>query len=274
MDEVLRGSIGTECWIFIDVIFSKSAQEYALRLENVFQRFEKANIQLYPGKCVFAQPQVKYLCLVLSQNGVSASADKVKAVKEYPTPKNAKDVRAIFGLASFYRRHVPNFAEVAKPLTLLTRKDQKFAWGPSQQDAFQKMKDRLCTTPVLAYPNFDLQFILTMDVFKLAVAAVLSQVQDVEERPLAYASRQLNRTEQSYTASEFEMLALLWATKYFRCYLFGKRFVVKTDHSALSYLRIFVHHNRRLMRWSLKLSELDFIEERRSESQIGHVDGT
>jgi hypothetical protein len=243
-----------------------------MQLENIFQRFEKANLKLHPGKCVFAQPQVKYLGFVLSENGVSASADKVKAVKEYPIPKNAKDVRAFLGLASFYRRLVPNFAEVAKSLTLLIKKDEKFAWSPSQEEAFQIMKYRLCTTPVLAYPNFDLPFILTRDASNLAVAAVLSQVQHGAERPLAYASRQLNRAEQAYTASQLEILALVWATKYFRCYHFGKRFVVRTDHLALSYLRNFADHNTRLMRWSLKLSELDFIVEHRPGSQIGHLD--
>ena len=123
-------------------------------MENVLQRFDKANLQLHPGKCVFAQPQVQYLGFVLSEKGVSASSDKIKAVRDYPTPRNVKDVRAFLGLASFYRRLVPHFAEVAKPLTELTRKDRQFVWGPSQQKAFEDMKDRLCTTPVSTDPNF------------------------------------------------------------------------------------------------------------------------
>jgi len=119
---------------------------------------------------------VQYLGFVLSENGVAAFADKVKAVREYPTPKNAEDVRTFLGLASFYRRLVPNFAEAAKPLTILTRKDQNFIWGPSQQEAFEDLKNRLSTTPVLAYPNFELPFFLTTDASKVAVAAILSQV--------------------------------------------------------------------------------------------------
>jgi len=158
----------------------------------------------------------------------------VKAIKVYPTPKNVKDVRAFIGLASFYRRLVPNFAEIAKPLTSLTRKNQGFVWGPSQQEAFERMKDKLCTTPVLAYPNFDLPFILTCDASKLAVEAVLSQVQYDADRSIAYASRQLSIAEQSYSATELELLALVWTTKYFRCYLYGQKFVVRTDYSALS----------------------------------------
>jgi len=227
---------------------------------------------LHPKKCVFAQPEVQYLGFVLSDKGVSASTDKMKAVREYPTPKNVKEVRAFLGLASFYRKLVPNFAQIAKPLTALTRKDQKFEWGPSQKEAFEGLKGKLCTTPVLAYPNFELPFILTIDSSKLAVAAVLSQVQDAVERPIAYASRQLNRAEQSYSASESEMLALVRATKCFRCYLHGKKFLVRTDHSALSYLRKFSYYNSRLMRWSLKLSELNFVVEHKPGSKIGLLD--
>jgi hypothetical protein len=98
------------------------------------------------------------------------------------------------------------------------------------------MKDRLCTTPVLAYPNFEVPFILTTDASKLAVAAILSEVQDGLERPLVYASRQINTAEQNYTALEAEMLALVWATKYFICFLYGHRFLVGTDHAVLTYL--------------------------------------
>src|SRR5215469_306035 len=161
---------------------------------------------------------------------------------------------------------------MAKPLTKLTRKGQEFSWGPSQQEAFEGLKEKLCTTPVLAYPNFKLPFILTTDASKTAVAAILSQVQDGVERPLAYASRQLNSAEQAYSASEAEMLALVWATKYFRCYLLGTKFVVRTDHAALTYLRNFADHNSRLLRWSLKLSELNFTVEHRPGSKIAHVD--
>ena len=215
MDTVLRDLIGPECWAFIDdiVIFSRSIEEHAQRLENVLQRFEAANLQLHPGKCVTAQPKVQYLGYVLSDEGITASPDKIKAFKQYPTPKGVKDVRAFIGLASFYRRLVPEFAELAKPLTTLTRKDQQFTWGPTQKEAFERLKERLCSAPLLAFPDFKLPFILTTDASKVAVGAILSQVQNGIERPIAYASRQLNNAERAYTVSEQEMLALVWATK-------------------------------------------------------------
>jgi hypothetical protein len=274
MDTVLRNLVGIECWIYIDdvILFSDTAEEHAQRLENVLRRFDEANLQLHPGKCVFAQSEVHYLGFVLSEKGVSASPDKVEAVQNYPTPRNVRDVRAYLGLASFYRRLVPDFAEIAKPLTQLTRKGQEFTWGPRQQEAFEGLKQKLCNPPVLAYPNFKLPFILTTDASKAAVAAILSQVQDGIERPIAYASRQLNSAEQSYSASECEMLAFLWATKYFRCYLLGTKFLVRTDHSVLTYLQKFADTNSRLLRWSIKLSEFDFVVEHRPGSKIPHVD--
>jgi len=135
MDIVLKNLLGEECYVFIDdvIIFSKTAAEHFARLENVLARFEKANLQLHPGKCVISKPQVNYLGYILSGNGVSASADKVEVVKNYPTQKNARDVRAFLGLAGLYQRLVPDFAALAKPLTSLIRKDQEFIWGLGQQ---------------------------------------------------------------------------------------------------------------------------------------------
>ena len=118
------------------------------RLGDVIQRFDKANLQLHPGKCVFARPQVNYLGFVLSEKGVSASP-KIKAVRNYPIPKNVKDVRAYLGLASFYRRLIQDFAAVEKPLIELT-KDRPIIGSESQQKAYESIKDNLCTAPVLA----------------------------------------------------------------------------------------------------------------------------
>jgi len=98
----------------------------------------------------------KYQGFILSENGVAGSADKVKAVREYPTPKNAKDIRAFLRLASFYRRLVPKFVKAAKPLTILTRNDQKFTWGPSKEEAYDDFKNTLSIFPVLTYPNFEI----------------------------------------------------------------------------------------------------------------------
>jgi len=157
MDIVLRNLIGNHCWIFIDdfIVYSNTAEEHAQRLEEVLRRLYEANLQLHPGKCVIAQPEVRNLGYVLSRRGVSACPKKVKAIIQYPVPQNVKTFREFLGLASFYRRLEPNVAEITKTLTAITRKDRPCTWGTQQQQAFQNMNDRLCTTPVMAYPSFE-----------------------------------------------------------------------------------------------------------------------
>ena len=203
MDVVLRNLTGAECWIFLDdlIIFADTIEEHARRLEHVLQRFEKANLKLQPGKCVFAQPRVQYLGYIVSRDGITASPEKVEAVRRYPVPRNAKDVRSFLGLASFYRRLVHKFAEIAKPLTELLRRDVQFKWEGRQQAAIEKLKEILCSDQVLAYRDLNSQFILTTDASKFGITAILSQVQNGVERPISYASRQLNKAELNYGVS-------------------------------------------------------------------------
>ena len=179
--------------VFDDVIvYWNTIEEHASRLEHVLERFERANLELQPSKCVFVQPQVEYLGYVISRDGIRASPEKTRAVKNFPVPRNAKEVRSFLGLASFYRRLVPKFAQIAKPLTELLRKHMPFAWTECQQSAFENLKTFLCSERVLAYPDFSSQFVLTTDDSKVAVAAILSQVRVGVESPISFASRQIN----------------------------------------------------------------------------------
>jgi hypothetical protein len=224
MDIVLRDLKGTECWVYFDdiILYSDTIEEHAQMLGHVLHRFEKANLRLQSAKCVFAKPQVQCLGYIASIEGISASPDKVEAVTNFPVPKNVKEVRSFLGLASFYRRLIPKFAEIAKPLTELTRKDSPFKWETRQETAFTRRKLALTTEPVLAYPDFSSEFILTTDASKVAVPAILSQVQVAIEKPVCYASRQISRAEQNYSASELELLAITSATRHFRRYVYGE----------------------------------------------------
>jgi hypothetical protein len=167
---------------------------------------------------------------------------------------------------------VSHFSQLAKPLTALLHNDAQFIWGEREQAAFQAFKTALCSDQVLAYPDITQPFILTTDASKIAVAAILSQVQNGVERPICYASRQMSSTEQNYSATDAEMCAVLWAVKHFRCYLYAKKFILRTDHAALKYMHNFSDNNSRLMRWSLRLSEFDFNVEHRPGSRTAHVD--
>jgi hypothetical protein len=126
-------------------------------------------------------------------------------------------VRSFLGLASFYRRLISKFAEVAKPLAELIKKGSPFRWDARQKTALKMLKEALTTESVLAYPDFTSEFVLTTVACKVAAAAILSQVEGGIEKPVSYASRQLNRAEQNYSASELELLSVTWATRHFRC---------------------------------------------------------
>jgi hypothetical protein len=227
MDLVLMDLTGTKSWIFLDdlIVYSDKAEEHARRLANVLERFRKANLQLQPEKSVFAKDKVTYLGFGLSSRGIEASPDKVKAVQNFPIPRSVKDVRSYLGLASFYRRLVPHFADIAKPLTQLTKKGKTWDWSQECQEAFDELKSELSNTPVIAFPDFKLPIKLTTDASKVGLGALLSQVQGGIEMPILFASRQLNKAERAYSASELEALGVVWATKYYRCYLYGKFFL-------------------------------------------------
>ena len=229
-------------------------------------------MQLQPEKCVFAKDNVTYLGFELSYRGIESSPDKVKAVENFLTPQSVKDFRSFLGLASFYRRFLPHFADIAKALTQITKKDKIWDWNQESQESFDKLKSKLSNTPVLAFPDFKAPFILKTDASTVGLGAVLSQVQEGIERHISFASRQLNKAESAYSASELETLAVVWVTKYFRCYLYGKKILVRTDHAALKFLRNFADHIRHLMRWSLRLSEFDFVIEHVPGSKIKHLD--
>jgi hypothetical protein len=173
MNVVLTNLTGELCFVFIDdiLVYADTIEEHARRLDEVLQRFEKANLLFQSGKCTLALPQVNYLDYVVSRDGVTAYPEEVLAVRKYPVPKNVKEVRSFLGFTSFYRMLVPRFAEFAKPMTPLIRKDTYFNWESSQQAAFEKLKDVICSEHVLAYPDFKSQFILTTDASKVAVAA-------------------------------------------------------------------------------------------------------
>jgi hypothetical protein len=147
MDVILRNLTGEFCFVFIDdvLVFADTIEEHAHRLDMVLQCFEKANLLLQPEMCNFALPQVNYLGYVVSREGVAASPDKIKSVRQYPVPKDAKEVTSFLGLVSFYRRLVLKFAEIAKPFTQLIRKDIQFEWEGSHLAAFEKLKEMICS---------------------------------------------------------------------------------------------------------------------------------
>ena len=258
------------CIIYLDdiIVFSRTPEEHIHRLRAVFEKLKAAGLKLKPSKCDFFKKEIKYLGHVVSEQGVSTDPDKIKAVTEWPQPTTVTEVRSFLGFVSYYRRFIPNFSKVAKPLNQLLqnlegspsqKKKFKVHWGPEQQEAFEALP-RLCTeSPVLAYADFKAPFILHTDAIGEGLGAVLYQVQEGRQRVIAYASRSLSKSEKNYPVHKLEFLALKWAiTDKFHEYLYGSQFQVYTDNNPLTYVLTTAKLDATGHRWVAALSNYTF----------------
>jgi transposase InsO family protein/phosphotransferase system HPr-like phosphotransfer protein len=198
---------------------------------------------------------------LITPEGIKPDPAKVEQIVNYKTPTSADEVRSFLGLVGYYRKFSPNFGAIARPLTRKTHKDmlkQPFIWTEEDQKAFETLRDRLITPPVLAYPNFDEKFLLFTDACDYGIGAVLSKIQNGEEHPIAYASRQLRKEEIKYHTTEKEALAIVFAIKHFKHYLLDKPFEIITDHAALQWLKNQKDSNGRLGRWAIELAGVPY----------------
>lgn len=202
----------------------------------MFDRLKEANLKLSPNKCQLCQKEVLFLGHKVSEQGLSTDPNKIKAVKEWPTPRSTKEVRSFLGLTSYYRKFILHYADKAKPLHRLTEKSEKFHWDENCQKSFEILKNALVTAPVLSYPKENGIFILDTDASLVGLGAVLSQIQNGKETVIAYYSRTFSRPERSYCVTRRELLAIVSSLKNFHHYLYGRHFLVRTDHGALRWL--------------------------------------
>lgn len=260
MNEVLRGLIGKACFVYMDDIVCYGTDLHS-QLENlrlVFERLRQHKLLLQPEKCSFLKTSTNFLGHVITRDGVKPDPSKVEAVKRFPRPKDCKELKSFLGLAGYYRRFVKDFAQIARPLNDLQKEGVDYFWGEAQEEAFEKIRDILTSEPVLQYPRFDKEFLVTTDASQIALGAILSQGEIGKDRPVSYASRTLNKAERNYSTTERELLAVVWAIKQFRPYLWGRSFKVITDHRPLKWLMSLKDPGSRLTRWTVKLSEYDF----------------
>ncbi len=238
----------------------------------VLGRFRDAGLKLKPKKCKLFRSSVTFLGHVVSREGVSCDPDKVASITSWPVPLNVSEVRSFLGIAQYYRRFVPGFSSVAAPLTALTKANVKFDWTDSCQRAFTLLKELLSTTPVLAHPQPDGVFVLDTDASDTGLGGVLSQVQDGMESVLAYTSKSLNKAQRNYCTTKKELLAVVTFVKQFHHYLYGRHFIVRTDHASLTWLKNFKSADGLLARWLSVLETYDFDLQHRKGSQHTNAD--
>ena len=260
MDLVLADLQWATCLVYLDdiIVFGRNFTEHLSRLDEVLSKLGAANLKVKPSKCDLFATQVKYLGHIISAEGIRADPAKVESVREWPVPKTQTEVKSFIGLASYYRRFVKGFADIARPLHQLTEKGKKFRWGDDCQEAFVQLKSRLITAPVLAYPDPQKMFVLDTDASDVGIGAVLSQESDDGEHVVAYASRALSKEERRYATTKKELLAMVTFTKFFKHYLLGKEFILRTDHGSLRWLHNFQGLEGQLARWVEQLASFNY----------------
>lgn len=212
LDAIIGADLYPLVFVYLDdiIVLGRDFTEHLKTLETVFERLQAAGMQLNIEKCQFVQSSMKYLGHVVTPEGIRTDPEKVEAVRKLPPPTNLTELRRILGMASWYRRFIPNFSKIVHPLTRLLKKTVQWVWGPDEAEAFNQLKRILTEAPVLRCPDFTLPFFLQTDASCNGLGVVLFQRHSEQESVIAYASRSLSNPEKNYTTTEQECLAIVW----------------------------------------------------------------
>lgn len=261
MNAVLSPVLGKHTLAYLDdiVIYSRTFEEHLLHLKETLDILDCAGFKLNASKCEFVVQNFRFLGFRITPDGILPDPDKVRAISEMPPPKTVRGVRRFLGASGFFRKHVPNYAKMAYPLTQLIKKEQKFKWTKECQEAFQALKDALINAPVLQKPNFDLPFEIHTDASQVAIGGCLMQRQGQNPpHAIAYFSRKLRGPETRYSATDAEALAVVESIRAFDPYVFGHKFTVYTDHRPLCFVFTKTTKSPRMSRWAYELSGYSF----------------
>ncbi|KAG1332920.1 hypothetical protein G6F62_007014 [Rhizopus arrhizus] len=263
MTNLLGEYIGKFVHVFIDdvICYSQTPEEHVQHLELIFDKCKQHNLRLKFKKCKFGAPKVEYLGHEISGDGITPNTHNLDKILKFRTPRNADDIRSFLGTTGYYRRFINNYAMVSAPLTRLLKKNVKFQWSEAQEDAYQYLKKALISAPLLVYPDKNQIQILTTDASSKGIAAILSQSPDgrsEDERVISYNSRTLRAAEKNYATVHLEALAIVWGINKYRHYLLGRRFILRTDNSALTFVLEPSRPSPKLARWATTLMEYDY----------------
>ncbi|GJP48756.1 hypothetical protein CLOM_g8031 [Closterium sp. NIES-68] len=256
MNDVFREALGEFVLVYLDdiLVYSKTEAEHTQHLKWVLGKLREHKYFARLWKCHFYKRELEYLGHIVGNNGLKVDPKKVTAVQEWPVPQDVGQVRSFLGLANYFRRFLENYSTIVAPLTALTRKGWAWEWTSECQQAFEEVKRRLTSAPVLVLPDPGKPYEVVTDASTVGIGAVLLQ----EGRPVAFESRKLSPAEQRYTTTEQELLAVVHALRTWRCYLEGVDFVVTTDHCPNTYFSTQTTLTRRQARWAELLSGFTF----------------
>jgi archaellum component FlaC len=260
MNLVLSGLSWKMCLCFLDdvIVLSDNFENHLSRLGLVLDRIRAAGLKLKPEKCFLFRSRVKFLGFYVSQNGLEVDSERTRAIREYGQLKNTADVRTFCGLISYYRRFIKDCASLCAPLNELLRANTPFVWNERREKAFQTLKDRLCSAPVLALPRDEGKYVVDCDASAYSVSSILQQEQDGQLRVISYASRSLSKAERQYCVTRRELLGVIFSLLVHRQYLLCRHFVIRCDHSALTSLLKCREPLGKQARWMDLIAEFDF----------------
>ncbi|GKA56713.1 putative reverse transcriptase domain-containing protein [Tanacetum coccineum] len=255
MNRVCKPYLDKFVIVFIDdiLIYSKDEKEHEEHLKAILELLKKEKLYAKFSKCEFWIPKVQFLGHVIDSRGIHVDPAKIESIKDWASPKTPTEIHQFLGLAGYYRRFIKGFSKIAKSMTKLTQKGIKFDWGEKEENAFQLIKQKLCSAPILALPEGSEDFVVYCDASHKGLGAVLMQ----REKVIAYASRQLKVHEKNYTTHDLELGSVVFALKIWRHYLYGTRCTVFTDHKSLQHILDQKELNMRQRRWLELLSDYD-----------------
>ena len=253
----------TEVENFMDdiLIATQDRKRHVDCVRRVLARLREVSLAAKPSKVYLGFAELDYLGHRVGRGFVKPDEEKMDKIRNAARPETKKQVRSFLGLAGFYRRFVPNFAEIAFPLTEATRNQApvKVKWDDACERAFLQLKNHLCEQPACALPDFDRTFVVRTDASDSGLGAILIQDQGFGDQTIACASRKLNSAEKNYSTIEKELLAVVWGIQKFSPYLYGKEFILQSDHLPLKHLDNMKNANGRLMRWAMQLQPFAYV---------------
>jgi len=255
MNRVFNEYLDSFVVVFIDdiLVYSTNHVEHEVHLKTVMEKLRENKLFAKLKKCDFWLEEVSFLGHVVNKNGLAVDPAKVQAVVEWEQPTSVREIRSFLGLAGYYRRFIEGFSSLSGPLTTLTKKNTPFVWSDKCEASFQELKRRLVTAPVLTLPMESVGYVVYTDASKKGLGCVLMQ----HGRVVAYASRQLKEHEKNYPTHDLELVAIVYALKIWRHYLYGEECEIHTDHQSLKYIFTQRDLNMRQRRWLEVLKDYD-----------------
>ncbi|GJU76107.1 putative nucleotidyltransferase, ribonuclease H [Tanacetum coccineum] len=257
MNRVCKPYLDKFVIVFIDdiLIYSKNKEEHGEHLKTILNLLRSEKLYAKFLKCDFWLDSMQFLGHVIDSSGVHVDPAKIEAIKNWAAPTTPTEVRQFLGLAGYYRRFIKEFSLISKPLTKLTQKNKPYVWGDDEEEAFQTLKLKLCSAPILSLPKGSEDFVVYCDASLKGFGAVLMQ----REKVIAYASRQLRKNEENYTTHDLELGAVVFALRLWRHYLYGTKCTVFTDHKSLQYILDQNELKMRQRRWIDLVSDYDCV---------------